>query len=223
MSIFERYQARYESSREEVMGLDEYLSLCKADPTTYAGPAERLLKAIGEPELVDTRNHPRLSRIFQNKVLRRYPAFSEFYGMEESIEHLVSYLKHAAQGSGGEEADPLPAWSRGRRQVVPGREAEGTDADRTLLRHRGLAGVRVAAGAVLRRGGRANPGGGLRHSAPLPEHDHVTLGGEAAAGVQRGHHPVPRGQAPSVHAGAGGHRQDGAGRREQPGHLVTGR
>ena len=98
MSIFERYQARYESSRQEVISLDEYLSLCKADPTTYAGPAERLLKAIGEPELVDTRNHPRLSRIFQNKVLRRYPAFSEFYGMEESIEHLVSYLKHAAQG-----------------------------------------------------------------------------------------------------------------------------
>ncbi len=98
MSIFERYQARYESSREEVMSLDEYLELCKQDPSAYAGPGERLLMAIGEPELLDTRNDPRLSRIFQNKVLKRYPAFFEFYGMEESIEHLVSYLKHAAQG-----------------------------------------------------------------------------------------------------------------------------
>src|SRR5206468_1087569 len=40
----------------------------------------------------------RLSRIFSNKILARYPAFSEFYGMEEPIEQIVSYLKHAAQG-----------------------------------------------------------------------------------------------------------------------------
>jgi serine protein kinase len=98
MSIFERYQARYESSREEDMSLQEYLELCKSDPMSYAGAAERLLAAIGEPELIDTHNDPRLSRIFQNKVIKRYPAFSDFYGMEESIEHLVSYLKHAAQG-----------------------------------------------------------------------------------------------------------------------------
>ena len=98
MSIFERYQARYESSREEVMTLDEYLELCKSDNMAYAGAAERLLAAIGEPEVVNTHNDPRLSRIFQNKVIRRYPAFADFYGMEEPIEHLVSYLKHAAQG-----------------------------------------------------------------------------------------------------------------------------
>ena len=98
MSIFERYQARYESSREEVMTLDEYLELCKKDKMAYAGAAERLLAAIGEPEVVNTHDDPRLSRIFQNKVIRRYPAFADFYGMEEPIEHLVSYLKHAAQG-----------------------------------------------------------------------------------------------------------------------------
>jgi predicted Ser/Thr protein kinase len=98
MSIFERYQARYESSREEDMSLQEYLELCKSDPMAYAGAAERLLAAIGEPELIDTHDDPRLSRIFQNKVIKRYPAFADFYGMEEAIEHLVSYLKHAAQG-----------------------------------------------------------------------------------------------------------------------------
>ena len=98
MSIFDRYQARYEASREEVLTLDEYLELCKSDRSAYAGAAERLLLAIGEPQFVDTRDDPRLSRIFQNKVIKRYPAFPEFYGMEESIEHLVSYLKHAAQG-----------------------------------------------------------------------------------------------------------------------------
>lgn len=98
MSIFERYQARYESSREEVMSLDEYLDLCKQDKMAYAGAAERLLAAIGEPDVINTHDDPRLSRIFQNKVIRRYPAFADFFGMEEPIEHLVSYLKHASQG-----------------------------------------------------------------------------------------------------------------------------
>ncbi|HRF43916.1 MAG TPA: PrkA family serine protein kinase [Candidatus Competibacteraceae bacterium] len=98
MKIFNRYLSRYEESREEVLTLQEYLELCKSDPGTYASAAERLLKAIGEPQLVDTRNDARLSRIFQNKVLKLYPAFEEFYGMEDCIEQIVSYLRHAAQG-----------------------------------------------------------------------------------------------------------------------------
>ena len=105
MSIFDTYKERYESSRQEVMSLDEYLELCRSERMAYAGPAERLIEAIGEPELIDTHDDPRLSRIFQNKVIRRYPAFAEFYGMEESIEHLVSYLKHSAQGL--EEKKPI--------------------------------------------------------------------------------------------------------------------
>ncbi|HRO61092.1 MAG TPA: PrkA family serine protein kinase, partial [Burkholderiaceae bacterium] len=38
------------------------------------------------------------SRIFANKMLKLYPAFSEFYGMEEVIESIVAYFRHAAQG-----------------------------------------------------------------------------------------------------------------------------
>ena len=98
MTIFKRYLSRYEESREENLSLQQYLELCKKDPLTYASAAERLLKAIGEPELMDTRNDQRLSRIFQNKVLKIYPAFEEFYGMEDAIEQIVSYLRHAAQG-----------------------------------------------------------------------------------------------------------------------------
>ena len=98
MSIFERYATRYEESREEVLSLQEYLELCRSDPSAYASPAERLLMAIGEPELIDTRLDPRLSRIFQNKVIKVYPAFREFYGMEDSIDQIVSYLRHSAQG-----------------------------------------------------------------------------------------------------------------------------
>ena len=98
MSIFQRYVSRYEDSREEVLTLQEYLELCKTDPSTYATAAERLLMAIGEPELINTSQDPRLSRIFSNKVIKCYPAFKDFFGMEDSIEQIVSYLKHAAQG-----------------------------------------------------------------------------------------------------------------------------
>jgi len=98
MSIFNNYQSRYESFLEEEYSLKEYLELCKEDPSVYASASERMLKAIGEPELVDTANDERLSRLFSNKVIQRYPAFSEFYGMEDAIEQIVSFLRHASQG-----------------------------------------------------------------------------------------------------------------------------
>ena len=98
MSIFSHFQNRYETTRQEEYSLQEYLDLCKTDPTAYASAAERLLMAIGEPELVDTSMDPRLSRIFSNKMIKRYPAFADFHGMEDAIEHIVSFFKHAAQG-----------------------------------------------------------------------------------------------------------------------------
>ncbi len=98
MSIFDHYTSKFEQSREEELSLQEYLDLCKKDPLAYASPAERILAAIGEPELFDTHNDPTLSRLFSNKVIKIYPAFREFYGMEDVIEQVVSFFKHAAQG-----------------------------------------------------------------------------------------------------------------------------
>ncbi|MGH1430749.1 MAG: PrkA family serine protein kinase [Neptuniibacter sp.] len=98
MSIFDHYKARYDSVQQEEYTLDEYLQLCKEEPSTYADAAERMLQAIGEPEMIDTSSDPRLSRIFSNKLIKRYPAFSEFYGMEDAIENIVAYFRHAAQG-----------------------------------------------------------------------------------------------------------------------------
>src|SRR3982751_4886863 len=98
MTAIKNAADRYQRTREEVLSLEEYLAVCKSDPVAFATAAERMLKAIGEPELVDTRNDPRLSRIFANKVIKIYPAFSEFYGMEDAIEQVVSYFRHGAQG-----------------------------------------------------------------------------------------------------------------------------
>ncbi|VAW67701.1 Uncharacterized protein YeaG [hydrothermal vent metagenome] len=98
MSIFDHYTQRFDSAREEEYSLQEYLDLCKKDPLNFASPAERMLKAIGEPELIDTHKDPLMSRLFQNKVIKIYPAFREFYGMEDVIEQIVSFLRHASQG-----------------------------------------------------------------------------------------------------------------------------
>ncbi|MDH3209117.1 MAG: PrkA family serine protein kinase, partial [Burkholderiaceae bacterium] len=98
MDIISSFAARYERTREEEISLEDYLTECKRNPLAYATAAERMLKAIGEPQVIDTRNDQRLSRLFANKVIKRYPAFAEFYGMEDAIEQVVSYFRHAAQG-----------------------------------------------------------------------------------------------------------------------------
>ncbi|MGD8115480.1 PrkA family serine protein kinase [Vibrio sp. Hep-1b-8] len=98
MSIFDHFQARYEASKDEELSLQDFLSLCKDDKSAYANAAERLLMAIGEPQVIDTAQNPQLSRIFSNRVISRYETFKDFYGMEDAIEQIVSYLKHAAQG-----------------------------------------------------------------------------------------------------------------------------
>ena len=85
------YTKRFVDNKEEDLSLDEYLELCKTDPSAYANPAERLLMAIGTPEMIDTRHDPVLSRIFSNKVIQRYTVFQDFYGMEEPIEQIVGF------------------------------------------------------------------------------------------------------------------------------------
>ncbi len=98
MDIIDNVRERFEHDLVEEYSLEEYLQICKQDPMAYANAAERLLAAIGEPELIETRHDPRLSRIFSNKVIKRYSAFDEFYGMEECIAQIVAYFKHAGQG-----------------------------------------------------------------------------------------------------------------------------
>jgi len=98
MDIINSVRDRYEHEQIEEYSLQEYLEICKQDPMAYATASERLLSAIGEPELVETRHDPRLSRIFSNKTIKHYPAFDEFYGMEECIAQIVAYFKHAGQG-----------------------------------------------------------------------------------------------------------------------------
>src|SRR5918911_1656262 len=97
-NIFDLYAQAYESQKQHKMSLREYLEGCRADPAMYASTAERMITAIGEPEFVDTAKDTRLGRIFMNRTLKVYPAFKDFYGLEETIERIVGFFRHAAQG-----------------------------------------------------------------------------------------------------------------------------
>jgi serine protein kinase len=96
--IFRSYARSFEQRREAEMSVQDFLSLCRDDPMVYASAHERLLAAIGQPKMVDTSKDARLGRIFMNRTVRFYPAFAEFYGMEETIERIVAFFRHAAQG-----------------------------------------------------------------------------------------------------------------------------
>src|SRR5690242_14804608 len=96
--VFGLFAKQYDTQKEAEMSLEDYLKACAREPMAYASAAERMIAAIGEPEMVDTSTDSRLGRIFMNRTIRIYPSFAEFYGMEETIERIVGYFRHAAQG-----------------------------------------------------------------------------------------------------------------------------
>ncbi len=97
-TLIAHYARHYQKRQEAELSLAQYLEACKDDPLHYASAAERIVAAIGEPTVVDTAQDERLGRIFMNRTIKLYPAFEDFYGMEETIERIVGFFRYAAQG-----------------------------------------------------------------------------------------------------------------------------
>src|SRR5580658_10708461 len=96
--IFNIFSVAYARERREAMSLTDFLEGCRDDPGMTASVAERMIAAIGEPVIVDTAKDPRLGRIFLNRTIKLYPSLSGFFGMEDTIQRVVSFFQHAAQG-----------------------------------------------------------------------------------------------------------------------------
>ena len=96
--VFGLFAKQYDTQKEAEMSLEDYLKCCAREPMAYASAPERMLAAIGESKMVDTSQDNRLGRIFMNRTIRVYPSFVDFFGMEETIERIVGYFRHAAQG-----------------------------------------------------------------------------------------------------------------------------
>ena len=97
MSVLEKVRQRVVSSSHQ-LSLEEYLNDCKTTPEMYFNPYQRMMKAIGDPEIIDTSQDARLGRIFQNRKLKTWASFSNFYGAEDIIENIYRYYTAAAQG-----------------------------------------------------------------------------------------------------------------------------
>lgn len=98
-SVFKSYKQRYDDRQTEEYTLEEWLHKCADDSSYYANAFERLLTAIGDPVIFDTSKDERMGRIFLNRTIQTYPdSFGNFYGMEDTISNIVSFLTHAAQG-----------------------------------------------------------------------------------------------------------------------------
>jgi hypothetical protein len=185
-SLFARL---YESEKETEISLEDYLKACAREPMAYASAAERMLAAIGEPQLIDTSQETRLGRIFMNRTIRVYPAFQDFYGMEETIERIVGFLRHAAQGL--EE----------RKQVLYLR-LEGGQGDEPDLRE---------PARLVRPRAHGRPFGTALQDTDAPAHRaDVALGLEAPRRVRWRHQQVQRGEDPPLAAAADLHREDRA-------------
>jgi predicted Ser/Thr protein kinase len=158
----------------------------------------------------------RLDRIFMNRTIRMYPAFSEFYGMEETIERIVGFLRHAAQGL--EE----------RKQIMYLLGPVG--GGKSSLAERLKALMEVHPIYVLKAGEDLSPvfesplglfdpdrmGGMLEERYGIPEapaeRPHEPVVPEAARRVQRRHFQIPGAEDAAVAAAPDRHRQDRAGR-----------
>ena len=225
--LFTSFARSYDARRETEMSLSEYLEGCRDDPMMVASAPERILAAIGEPEIVDTSKDARLGRIFMNRTIRLYPAFSEFYGMEETIERIVGFFRHAAQGL--EE----------RKQILYLLGPVG--GGKSSLAERLKALMEAHPIYVLKAGDQISPvfesplglfdpetDGAeleepLRHPAPAADRPDEPLVPQAARRVRRRHLQVQGREGHALAAAPDRDRQDRARRREQPGHLLAGR
>jgi len=97
-NVFEMFSSAWARERRTSMSLMDYLEGCRTDPSCYASAAERMIAAIGEPTIVDTSKDSRLGRVFLNRTIKIYPTMAGFFGMEDTIQRVVSYFNHAAQG-----------------------------------------------------------------------------------------------------------------------------
>lgn len=96
--VFDLFSEIYSNAAQEEISLQQYLLACREDKSMYASAPERMVEAIGEPNLIDTSKDERLGRIFSNRTVKVYPSFSDFYGMEDTIERIAGYFRYASQG-----------------------------------------------------------------------------------------------------------------------------
>lgn len=98
MSLTKHFSNRRAKPRD-ALTLEDYLDAWKSDKQVRANAAGRILNAIGEPQIFDTSKSERYGRIFSNRTIKRYAAFSGALGLEDTVSTIVDYFMYAAEGA----------------------------------------------------------------------------------------------------------------------------
>src|SRR5229473_615241 len=136
-SLFNAFARSFEARSETDMSMQEYLESCRGDPMRYANAAERLLAAIGEPQMIDTAKDARLGRIFFEQDHARLSSLRRilWHGRNDRAHRRVLPARGAR--SGRAQADSLSAGAGGRWKIVAGGAAEIVDGSPSHLRAEG--------------------------------------------------------------------------------------
>lgn len=98
-SLLGKIKAKKEAQKPVEMSFESWMDLCKTEPAAYQNFADRMLSAIGEPEIVDTKLADTQTRlVYGGKKIARYKPFADMYDAEEPVAKLVTYLKNGAKG-----------------------------------------------------------------------------------------------------------------------------
>lgn len=98
MTLKKHFSDRRAKARD-ALTLEAYLDAWKSDKQISANTAGRIMNAIGEPEVFDTSKDERFGRIFSNRTIKRYAAFSGALGLEDTVSTIVNYFAYAALGA----------------------------------------------------------------------------------------------------------------------------
>lgn len=93
-----KMKARASELKEETLSVGDWMELCKTDSNAYASFSDRLLKAIGAPEIVDTTKSDVQTRLIHGgKKIARYAPFSDLYDSENAVGKLVTCIENGAR------------------------------------------------------------------------------------------------------------------------------
>lgn len=98
-SPFSRLKAKAKDQEAVTMSPTSWLDKAPTDPGVYASFADRLTKAIGEPDVIDPKDMSNQERIaLGNQKTLRYTPFSKLYDKEGVISNIVTYIKNGGSG-----------------------------------------------------------------------------------------------------------------------------
>lgn len=98
-NLLNRIKKKEENRKDETMSVDSWLDECKTNPAAYETAADRLLKALGEPEIVNTREESQqTSLVHGGKKIARYEPFADLYDAENTISKVATFIKNGGDG-----------------------------------------------------------------------------------------------------------------------------